>query len=225
MFKEFFMIFSLILVHEIGHLIFSLIYKWNLSNITIYPFGGCVKFDERINRSIKEEVLILIGGPLFQIIFYLFLNYISSFGFITYRNMLLLKNYHYTLLFFNLLPIYPLDGGRILNLIFNYLFPYKKGNKRVILISIVMIFISILFYKNVNFILMGLLLFFEVIIYFKRQDYLYNRLLLERYLSYIPFKKFKIIRDKESMYKDKRHIILYGNKYITEKEYLIKRFR
>ena len=45
------------------------------------------------------------------------------------RNYILFKNYHYTLLCFNLLPIYPLDGGRILNCIINYLLPYKKGNK------------------------------------------------------------------------------------------------
>ena len=224
MFKEFFMIFSLILIHELGHLLMALIYKWNLSNITIYPFGGCVKFDDKINRPIKEEFLILIMGPIFQIIFYFILYFLHTKGFITYRNINIIKSYNYTLLIFNLLPIYPLDGGRILNLVLNRFIPYKKSNKLVILISVFMILISLLFYRNVNYTLMGILLFSEVLVYFKRQDYLYNRLLLERYINSFKFKKVKIIKNKDSMYKDKRHIILYRDKYITEKDYLKKRF-
>ena len=218
------MIFSLILVHELGHLFTSLLYKWNLSSITIYPFGGCIKFDDRINRPIKEELLILLSGPLFQIMFFFFLCFLSTKGFITYRNISLIKSYNYTLLIFNLLPIYPLDGGRILNLVLNYFFPYKKSNKFVIIVSILMIFLSICFYKNINFVLMGILLFSEVLVYLKRQDYLYNRLLLERYINPCFYKRFKIIKSKDLVYKDKRHTILYKGKYITEKDYLNKRF-
>ena len=203
----------------------AIIYKWNLSNITIYPFGGCVKFDDKINRSIKEEFIILICGPIAQLLFFFFLCFLSSKGLITYRNLKLIENYNYTLLIFNLLPIYPLDGGRILNLVLNYFFPYKKSNLLVIFISVTIIFISLFFYRDINYILMGILLFTEIIIYFKRQNYLYNRLLLERYINPIRFKKFKIIDNKDSMYKDKRHIILYKNKYITEKDYLNRRFK
>ena len=203
----------------------AITYKWNLSNITIYPFGGCVKFDDKINRSIKEEFIILICGPIAQLLFFFFLCFLSSKGLITYRNLKLIENYNYTLLIFNLLPIYPLDGGRILNLVLNYFFPYKKSNLVVIFISVTIIFISLFFYRDINYILMIILLFTEIIIYFKRQNYLYNRLLLERYINPIRFKKFKIIDNKDSMYKDKRHIILYKNKYITEKDYLNRRFK
>ena len=219
------MIISLIIVHEFGHLFTALIYKWNLKNITIYPFGGCVKFDDKLNRPIKEELLILISGPLFQILFFFFLYYLFSKGYITYRNINIIKKYHYTLLIFNLLPIYPLDGGRILNLIFNYFIPYKKSNKIIIIISIVAMMIALCFYKNINFFLMGILLFIEIISYLNRQDYLYNRFLLERFINNYNYKKYKIIKNKDLMYKDKRHIILYKDKYVTEKEYLNDRFK
>lgn len=225
MFKEFLMVFSIILVHETGHLLIAYIYKWNLSKIAIYPFGGCVKFNEQINRPIKEELIILLGGPLMQILFYLVIMFLSTKGLMTYRNEIIFKTYHYTLLIFNLLPIYPLDGGRILNLLMNYILPYKKGNKVIIIISLTLILTLIGIYKNLNFTLMGILLIFELIIYLKRQNYLYNQMLLERYMNNKVFKKLKIIKNKDSMYKDKRHVIRFNNKYITEKDYLNKRYK
>ena len=92
-------------------------YKWDFDKIAIYPFGGCTKFDEKINRPMKEELLILLNGPFFQILLFIIIFLLQKEGLITFRNYTIFKHYHYTLLFFNLLPIYPLDGGRILNII------------------------------------------------------------------------------------------------------------
>ena len=184
-----------------------------------------MKFNEKINKPIKEEFIILISGPLMQIFFFIFIYFLLNEGLITYRNFIIFKTYHYTLLLFNLLPIYPLDGGRLLNLIMNMFFPYKKGNKLVIIISIVVLLSSLYFYSNINYIFMGILLLSELIIYLKRKNYIYNKMLHERYIYKENHKKFKIIKNKDSMYKDKRHIILYKNKYITEKDYLNQRFK
>ena len=225
MYKEFLIIFIIVIIHEIGHVLVSLIFKWHLDKIEIYPFGGCVKFNEKLNKPIIEELLILIGGPLIQIILFLTILFLYHKGIISFRNFILFKNYHYTLLYFNLLPIYPLDGGRILNCLVNYLFPFKKGNKLVGLLSIlIIIFLITLDYKNINFILFGILLLSEIIIYFKRQDYLFNRLLLERYLNKYHFKRTKIIKSKDNFYKERKHIFNIDNKYISEDEYLKERY-
>lgn len=225
MFKEFFFVFSIIIIHELGHLTAALYYKWELDKIAIYPFGGCVKFNEQVNKKIKEELLILITGPVTQIIFFFIVNEFSKYGLMTYRNLKIFETYHYTLLVFNLMPIYPLDGGRILNLVLNYIFPYKRSNKITIVTSLIIIVFLLTIYKNLNFTMMGIMLITEIMIFLKRQPYLYNKMLLERYLDKQEYKKFKIIKNKNSMYKDKRHIILYKNKYITEKDYLNRRFK
>ena len=225
MFKEFSMIFLIIIIHELGHLMAAKYYKWNFDKIAIYPFGGCLKFDEKVNRSLKEELFILISGPLFQIGLFFIISFFQTRGLMTYRNFIIFKTYHYTLLIFNLLPIYPLDGGRILNIIVNFIMPYKKGNRLVVIISFVIIIIMMFFYKNMNFTLMGILLTSELFLYLKRQNYLYNRMLLERYMDNLYFKKLKKINNKDSMYKGRRHLILFNNKYITEREYLKERFR
>ena len=225
MFKEFGMVLLIIIIHELRHIISAKMFGWNFYKIKIYPFGGVSTFDEKINKPLIEELIILICGPIFQIVLFFIVYLFFIYGFVSFRNYLIFMNYHYTLLFFNLLPIYPLDGGRIINIVINKYFPYKKGNKFVILLSTIFILIMLLFYKSLNFSLMAILLIFELFLYFKRQNFLYNRMLLERYINNFSFKKFKVINSKDSMYKDKRHIILYKNKYITEKDYLNKRFK
>ena len=222
MFKEFSMVFLIIIVHELGHLFTAFYFKWSFDKIVIYPFGGTLKFDEKINRSLKEELFILLNGPIAQIVFYFIICYIPI---TTYRNLLLFKSYHYSLLLFNLLPIYPLDGGRLLNIFMNYIFPFKKGNKIVICISFLVIIIAMLSYKSLNFTLMGILIVFELYLYLKQQDFLYNRMLLERYIGDFHFKRLKRIYDKNNMYKGCRHLIFYKNKFITEKSYLNERFK
>lgn len=225
MYKEFLIIFTIVIIHELGHVLVSKVFRWNLEKIDIYPFGGCVKFNEKLNKPIYEELLILLGGPVVQLLLFLLVSFLFRLNFISMRNYILFKNYHYTLLCFNLLPIYPLDGGRILNCIINYLLPYKKGNKLIVYISIILIIFLLYFErKNINFIFFEILLFIEGLIYLKRQNYLFNRLLLERYLEKYKFKRCKVIRNKDNFYKSKRHVIKINDKYITENSFLKERF-
>lgn len=225
LFKEFSIIFSLIIIHELGHFLVAKLFKWKIDKIKIYPYGGCVLFNESLNKPIYQEFLILVSGPLFQMIGYLFFTYLFTNGFIFYKDYLAIKSYNYTLLTFNLLPIYPLDGGKIFNLICNFFVSYKKGNKIVIFISYLISIMVLILNKNYNQILMIILLLIEITKYLKNQNFLYNRFLLERYLNNYKFKKCKIIKNYKKMFRDKRHIIKTDDRYLTEKEYLNKLFK
>ena len=224
LFKEFIIIFSLILIHEFGHLVGAFLCGWKIDKIDIYPYGGCVKFDDDINKSLYQEIIILLFGPFFQFIYYLIIFICFSNNLMLDRTFDIFNNYHYTLLFFNFLPIYPLDGGKLMNILNNYFFPYKKGNILTIILSLIFLVICFIFYRSFNFYLMGFMLIIDIIIYLKRQDYLYNKFLLERYLNKYKFRKRKVIRNKNNMYKERYHVICYDDKYITEKQYLNKRF-
>ncbi len=200
-------------------------FKWDIKRINIYPFGGCVSFDETINRPILEEALILIAGPFVQVIYFTIITIIYKQGLISLRNYEIFRIYHHSLLFFNLLPIYPLDGGRLINLFFNYNFPLKIGNKLSIFLSFMLTIVLSLLLNNLNFYIMAIIINIELVNFYKNQDLIYNRFLLERYLYKYRFKKFKIIKNKDNMYKEKRNIIKEKDKYITEEEYLKKRFQ
>lgn len=51
-------------------------------------------------------------------------------------------------------------------------------------------------------------------------EYTYNKFILERYLYNIEYKKKKIIKDKDHMYKNKTHYFNINKKLIKEKDYL-----
>lgn len=216
---------SLIIVHELGHFLFLKIFNWNVDKIYLYPFGGCVKFNEKINKPLYQELLIMLMGPIFQLLFFLLLFHFHEQGLLSYRNYLLYQNYNNTLLIFNLLPIYPLDGGKLLNILMQYLFPYKRSNSFIIILSYMGIILLLFYSKNINLSLMIILLIIEVTIFLKQQDYLFNKFLLERYLNYYNYKKVKVISKKENMYRNKKNIIKYKNKYFTEKDFLKERFK
>ena len=63
-------IFSIIiLVHELGHFLTAYLLGWKCIRIDLYPYGGCSKFNVDINIPLWEELLVLVMGPLIQLIF------------------------------------------------------------------------------------------------------------------------------------------------------------
>ena len=216
LFKEFTFIFILLFCHEMGHAIVGIIFKWKIKSITFYPYGGLTLFDTKENRSINKEILIILAGPIFQIITYIILNYFFKYSYI--------KTYNLTILTFNLLPILSLDGGRLLNLILDKFFNYLKSFYITLSISIISIILLILFclfnYHNFNLFLMCIFLIFKIIKSLKDIKYYYKKFLLERYLYDFKYKKISISNSIYKLYKERNHYIDFQD----EKEYLNKYF-
>ena len=222
LFKDFIYITLLIFIHEVGHLVGAIYYKWNIKKVVILPFGGITIFNELINKSLKEEFVILVLGPLFQILFYFILVFYK------YNNVLI-TNYHYSLLLFNLLPIIPLDGSKLINIILNKVFSYKYSHIITIIISLITL--SLLFIRTIR---MNSLILLIIIIFIliknikeiKEHKYLFNKFLYERYNYHLKFDKIKKIKGikLEKMKKEYRHLFFY-KKYYTEKEVLDDYFK
>ena len=135
--------------------------------------------------------------------------------------------YHYGILFFNLLPIYPLDGGKLTQLILSLFMPYKKSLHTTILISYIVILIYLIVNITsikINGIIISIFLIHKVYIEQNNICFIYEKFLLERYLNNYKFKQSKIIVDEKSFYKNKRHLIRKENKYLLEKEYLTQKY-
>ena len=218
---------SIIIFHELGHYMVAKIYGLNPLKIVIYPFGGITKMNNLINTKIKKELMVAISGIVFQSIYYLII-------FILYKNNLireyifnLFNTYHYSILFFNLLPIHPLDGSKILNLILSIFIPYKLTQKLNIIISIItIIIITKINYYHFNYttILIISIIIDNLIKYYQNINYNFNKFLLERYLYKLDLNKTKNIDKIDNMYKEKYHIIKEKNIYLTEKQVLHNRF-
>ena len=216
---------SLIIVHELGHYIACLITKINVKNIIIYPYGGITKLDDIIDIDFSKESLISISGIVIQSIYFLLI-------YVLYRNQLIrdytyniFYRYHYSMLIFNLIPIYPLDGSKILNIIINKLFNFRFSTIILIIISIInMIVISFIYNINYSYIMIICVLINYLIDYIKNIDYLYNRFLLEKYLYKRKYNNNKIIKNYNKMYRNTNHIIKNNKKYTKEEDFLMKMF-
>ena len=214
-FNEFFPYFSLLIIHEMGHAITGILLGYKLDKVVLYPYGGITKFNLPLNIPLKKELLILIMGPLMQVIGYLILNNF-------FYNI---KLYHYTLLIFNLLPLYPLDGGKILNILFCYRFNYLKSFYLTFVISIIMIILLMIynFYNfNLNMVLMTFVMFYKLYCTYQKRYYYYNRFLLERYLYHYQFKKIKTISNIKDFYRDNKHFINFNDEEHILKDYFMK---
>ena len=173
-FKEYLILNIIIIVHELGHFLVAKLLKVDVKKIYIYPLGGITKFNMPLNTKNIIEFLILIAGPLFQNIAYFILIYLFPYD----KELILI--YHISLLVFNLLPIYPLDGGKLLNLFINNFLPYKKTLKLIIKISYLLVFIIFIIQKNITINVIVMLLFLVVVIHKEENkvDYVYNKFLL-----------------------------------------------
>lgn len=115
-------IMVLCIIHELGHVVMGLIMGLKIEKLEIMPFGLSVSFKVNIddyNKKVKngnilhlKKIAIAAAGPLTNFIILLIashtnikLNIVSN-EILAYANILIML--------FNLLPIYPLDGGRIL---------------------------------------------------------------------------------------------------------------
>jgi len=70
----FLLLMIIVFVHELGHTLCALILKVPIDKICFYPFGGVSKFKSKINIPLKQEALILIMGPLAQLLLLLLLK-------------------------------------------------------------------------------------------------------------------------------------------------------
>ena len=219
---------SIILIHELGHYTIAKLHNFKVEKIIIYPYGGITKLSNPINTPILKELQVAISGILFQTIYYLLIVLLYKNNYIREYIFDLFTIYHNSILFFNILPIHPLDGSKILNLILSNFLPYKLTNKLNILISIItiIILIKINYYSfNYTTILIMTIIVDNLIKYYKNINYYFNKFLLERYLYKISYPKKKTITKIDNMYKEKYHIIKSNNEYITEKQALNHRFQ
>ena len=204
--KYFVLIMFIIFIHELGHILVSKLFKWKIDKIIILPFGGLIIFNEKIDTNLYEEFLITLSGPLLQLVITLLIN------------NPLLNNISYSLLIFNLLPIKPLDGSKLLNIVLNKFICFRISYYLVLIISI--IFIIKIFKFNLIIILVLICLIKEIIKSFKEYKYIYNKFILEKYLYKIKYKKMRKINNINSLYRNTYHLILNNNKYYLEEDYI-----
>ena len=100
---------GVVLLHEFAHFIVAKKVKITLSDIVMYPFGAVMVEEE---GPTKGSWKVFAAGPIINLV----VAGIASVAFVFVKTELIAEfiNANLTVALFNLLPVYPLDGGRVI---------------------------------------------------------------------------------------------------------------
>ncbi len=165
-------------IHELGHSLRAGSLGCELNKITLMPFGAVVKGNIE-GLSFKDQVSVALAGPMINLavaIFFIAIWWIKP-EIYAYTDIAVESCMSIALV--NLLPIFPLDGGRILTCLLYLKFGEKKGEKISKIISLIFSIILILgfvltcFYKaNISLIIFSLFVLFGAFGKAKENKYL-----------------------------------------------------
>ena len=130
------LLFACVVLHELGHASMAMLFGVRTREIILLPIGGLAKL-ERIPAGIAE-LLIAIAGPAVNLALCLLFSIVglllgfpepwtgeASLGVQSMIWMLVFANL--SLMLFNLLPAFPMDGGRVLRGVLNFFMPIEHA--------------------------------------------------------------------------------------------------
>lgn len=164
-------IFLCVVLHELGHALAAKRFSIITKDIILLPIGGLARM-ENLPEKPMQELLIAIAGPAVNIVIAGFLylatgtdntfSKAQDFTQVTNENFLiLLFTVNLSLALFNLIPAFPMDGGRIFRALLSFRLPHYTATR---IASVTGQFLSILFiiagfFYNPFLILIGAFIF------------------------------------------------------------------
>lgn len=165
------------LLHEVGHLCIGLALGFKPKSMQMTPFGFQITFKTyleddkqkkgKVSKLCIKKTVIYLAGPMINI-FIVFICLLWNTELIIPRETIIYSNL--LLAIFNLIPIYPLDGGRILKEVIHIFkgrkIAYQKSNLIsfiTVIILTMMTSILILYIHNVAFLIILVYLWYLVI--------------------------------------------------------------
>lgn len=171
-------IFGSVVLHELGHAITAMRNSVGVRSIILLPIGGITMMDDESRRvpNPKRDIRIAFAGPFVNVVLavffgtgtLLFLQKINLFARPFIDSSQLIRSLFWTNVFlgvFNLLPAYPMDGGRLLRAWFSEKMDPLRATRRAVVIgqifAIVFIFVGARYgMEGLWLILIGVILLF-----------------------------------------------------------------
>lgn len=167
------LVFACVLLHEFGHALMAARYQVKTRDITLLPIGGVARL-EHMPEKPREEFMIAVAGPCVNLVIIVLLL-----PFILWRlgwplsfdpadtdmngvlvNLLMVN---VSLLLFNLIPAFPMDGGRMLRSLLSMKFSRSRATTIAAITGMVLasFFVVLGWYFNPVLALIGLFVFFS----------------------------------------------------------------
>jgi Zn-dependent protease/CBS domain-containing protein len=131
-------LFFCVLLHEFGHAFAARIFGIRTPDITLLPIGGVARL-ERMPKNPYEELVVALAGPAVNVVIaagiFLFLG--NSSGMSEFLRLdqpggsflTKIAGINILLVVFNMIPAFPMDGGRVLRALLAIRLPHHKATR------------------------------------------------------------------------------------------------
>ena len=208
----------IVCVHEYGHYYFAKKFDFEIDKVEIFPFGAFLSVNDYGVHHICEELIMVMAGLAVHLPIYVIIEIFIGSQYLLEVNRLVF--------IFNLLPIYPLDGSKILLLLLSLIKDYYQAIKLQIKISLLSLSVLIVLYNEIGYLLVYFYLLYANYEYIKEFRYMIIRLYLNRFHQN-KYKLYKINR-KYSFYRPYNNIYIINGKTYQEEQvlqFLIKKLK
>lgn len=166
-----------IAIHELAHMIAGIMIGGKPKKISLNPFGLSLEFYSYGKEKFLYKIFFFSAGPLINLLIALCLYFFKDYQF--FRQEIIYTNLAIGI--FNLIPIVPLDGGKILKEILKKILGLEKATKFIIIFSksiltVVSFLYSIYIVEIKNIMIFFLLLYlWYLYILEERKYYIYKK--------------------------------------------------
>jgi len=143
---EILLVIITVLLHELAHVIVAIKIGVKVREIEIFPFGGVARFDSIVGNNPRIEILVSCAGPALSFILAIIFFVLGRVTNNSFPIDFFMKSNIFMFLF-NILPLFPLDGGRIARGYLAYKVGIKSATKKLsyitYIVSIGLLLVSI----------------------------------------------------------------------------------
>ncbi len=223
--KTLFFLFLMLSIHEAAHMMVARYFHYPIRSLIIYPFGLCAQMQYIGMGCVWKELLIVAVGPLTHLCFPYFFVLLQSCHLLSASYMEYLCYLNTSILIFNLLPIYPLDGGRLLQSFYHLCFRYRTAQRLAYITGIINLYL--LFHYHIitsasAYLVMGFLLF-QIVMCWK--NLAYERIVFYHYrLAHPPNGRIRANR-KDDLFRAYTNMMKTEQGWMLEDEWLLTYFQ